>query len=135
MCRKTLLFGCIAVREGAAFHYLQRGEACVFLSAVCGGLYREQAELPVSARGLRFGRRVPAVSRRAGICGVGIQGRVNARLFCQSQWEDTVVIIRIVTKGTMDGEVLKALTEKEKVQDRLIEAVRVELDRKKEAAS
>ena len=53
--------------------------------------------------------------------------QMNARLFRQGQKAGTVVIIHIVTKDTMDGEVLKALSEKERVQDALIDAVRAQI--------
>lgn len=53
--------------------------------------------------------------------------QMNARLFRQGQKADTVVILHIVCKNTVDERVLKALTEKERVQDALIEAVRAEL--------
>ena len=53
--------------------------------------------------------------------------QTNARLWRQGQKEGTVVIQHIVTKGTIDERVLKALEEKERVQDALIEAVRAEI--------
>ena len=56
--------------------------------------------------------------------------QMNARLFRQGQKAETVVIIYIVTKGTMDEEVLDALADKEKVQDRLIEAVRAHIEKR-----
>ena len=56
--------------------------------------------------------------------------QMNARLFRQGQKAETVVIIHIVTKGTMDGDVMKALELKERVQDALIEAVRAHVGRK-----
>lgn len=58
--------------------------------------------------------------------------QMNARLFRQGQKADTVVILHIVCRDTMDERVLKALTEKERVQDALIEAVRAELHGKGE---
>lgn len=56
--------------------------------------------------------------------------QMNARLFRQGQRADTVVIIHIVTKGTMDEDVLDALADKEKVQARLIEAVKAHITRR-----
>ena len=56
-----------------------------------------------------------------------VPGTVYARLFRQGQKAGTVVIIHIVTKDTMDGDVLKALAEKERVQDALIDAVRAQI--------
>ena len=54
--------------------------------------------------------------------------QMNARLFRQGQKADTVVILHIVTKDTVDERVLKALREKERVQDALIGAVRAEMN-------
>ena len=53
--------------------------------------------------------------------------QMNARLFRQGQKADTVVILHIITRETVDERVLKVLTEKERVQDALIEAVRAEI--------
>ena len=53
--------------------------------------------------------------------------QMNARLFRQGQKADTVVILHIVCKDTVDERVMKVLTEKERVQDALINAVRAEL--------
>jgi SNF2 family DNA or RNA helicase len=52
--------------------------------------------------------------------------QTNARLWRQGQ-KNTVVIQHIVTAGTIDEDVLKALTEKGVIQNRLIEAVRANL--------
>ena len=52
--------------------------------------------------------------------------QTNARLYRQGQ-KDTVVIHHIVTKGTIDEKVLKALAQKEKTQNSLIDAVKAEL--------
>ena len=54
--------------------------------------------------------------------------QTNARLYRQGQ-KNTVVIHHIVTKGTIDERVLKALEKKEKTQNSLIDAVKVELRR------
>ena len=55
--------------------------------------------------------------------------QTNARLHRQGQ-TDTVVIQHIITKGTIDEQVMKALAKKEKTQDSLIDAVRVCLEEK-----
>ncbi len=52
--------------------------------------------------------------------------QTNARLWRQGQSE-TVVIHHIVTKGTIDEDVMKALKRKEKVQSDLIDAVKATL--------
>ena len=52
--------------------------------------------------------------------------QTNARLYRQGQ-KNTVVIHHIVTKGTIDERVLKALEKKEKTQNSLIDAVKAEL--------
>ena len=53
--------------------------------------------------------------------------QTNARLFRQGQKAETVVILHIVCRDTVDERVLKALTEKERVQDALIAAVKAEI--------
>lgn len=52
--------------------------------------------------------------------------QTNARLYRQGQ-ENTVVIHHIITKGTHDEDVTKALTLKEKIQDALINSVKARL--------
>ena len=52
--------------------------------------------------------------------------QTNARLYRQGQ-KNTVVIHHIITKGTIDERVLKALEKKEKTQNSLIDAVKAEL--------
>ena len=54
--------------------------------------------------------------------------QTNARLYRQGQ-KNTVVIHHIITKGTIDERVLKALEKKEKTQNSLIDAVKAELRR------
>lgn len=54
--------------------------------------------------------------------------QTNARLWRQGQ-KDTVVIHRIIARGTIDEQVMKALRVKEKTQTALIDAVRVTLKR------
>ena len=53
--------------------------------------------------------------------------QMNARLYRQGQTADTVVIMHIVTKDTVDSRVLKALSEKDRIQEALIEAVKAEV--------
>ena len=53
--------------------------------------------------------------------------QTNARLHRQGQ-KNTVVIHHIITKGTIDEDVMKALQKKERIQDALIEAVKAKLE-------
>ena len=53
--------------------------------------------------------------------------QTNARLWRQGQIDDTVVIQHIITKGTIDECILKALTQKEHTQSALIAAVKADL--------
>lgn len=52
--------------------------------------------------------------------------QTNARLYRQGQ-DSTVVIHHILTKGTIDEDVMKALKVKEKIQDALIDSVKARL--------
>lgn len=52
--------------------------------------------------------------------------QTNARLYRQGQ-NRTVVIHHIVSKGTIDEDVMKALKVKEKIQDALIDSVKARL--------
>ena len=54
--------------------------------------------------------------------------QTNARLYRQGQKSATVVIQHIITKGTVDEKILKALTEKDKTQTALMSAVKAELE-------
>ena len=54
---------------------------------------------------------------------------MSARLFRQGQRAAIVVITHIVTKGTVDSRVLKALEEKDRIQEALIAAVKAEVKR------
>lgn len=56
--------------------------------------------------------------------------QTNARLYRQGQ-NETVVIHHIITKGTIDEDVMKALTRKEKTQTSLIDAVKAKLEVKR----
>lgn len=53
--------------------------------------------------------------------------QTNARLYRQGQ-KNTVVIQHIITKGTIDEQILKALQKKNKMQADLIDAVRANLE-------
>lgn len=53
--------------------------------------------------------------------------QTNARLWRQGQTSGTVVIEHIITKGTIDGRILKALSLKEVTQNALIDAVKANL--------
>ena len=53
--------------------------------------------------------------------------QTNARLWRQGQ-KDTVVIHHIITKGTVDEKIMKALNTKEKTQTALIDAVKATLE-------
>ena len=54
--------------------------------------------------------------------------QTNARLWRQGQKSETVIIQHIITKGTVDEKILKALTEKDKTQTALMSAVSAELE-------
>lgn len=54
--------------------------------------------------------------------------QLNARLYRQGQ-KETVIIHHILTEGTMDERVLRAVGEKDKTQSELIDAVKAELGR------
>lgn len=53
--------------------------------------------------------------------------QTNARLWRQGQAAGTVVIEHIITKGTIDERILKALSKKELTQNALIDAVKANL--------
>lgn len=53
--------------------------------------------------------------------------QTNARLWRQGQSSGTVVIEHIITKGTIDERILKALSQKELTQSALIDAVKANL--------
>ena len=53
--------------------------------------------------------------------------QTNARLWRQGQQANTVIIQHIVTEGTIDDDILKALTAKDAQQSRLIEAVKAQV--------
>ena len=49
------------------------------------------------------------------------------RLFRQGQKSETVSVIHLVTKGTIDERILKALSHKDSTQAALIDAVKADL--------
>ena len=53
--------------------------------------------------------------------------QTNARLWRQGQRANTVVVQHIITKGTIDGRILKALSAKNRTQSALIDAVKAGL--------
>lgn len=50
-----------------------------------------------------------------------------ARLWRQGQTADTVVVQHIITEGTIDGRIMRALSEKDSTQSALIDAVKADL--------
>lgn len=54
--------------------------------------------------------------------------QTNARLWRQGQRAETVVVQHIITKGTIDERMMKALSEKDTTQAALIDAVKADLD-------
>ena len=57
-----------------------------------------------------------------------LYSQTNARLWRQGQQSETVIIQHIVTKGTVDEKILKALKEKDETQSALMTAVKAELE-------
>ena len=53
--------------------------------------------------------------------------QTNARLWRQGQNDSTVVIEHIITKGTIDEDIMKALARKDKTQEALINAVKANI--------
>jgi SNF2 family DNA or RNA helicase len=53
--------------------------------------------------------------------------QTNARLWRQGQNSKTVIIMHLITKGTIDEQILKALSEKNLKQQSLIDAVKADL--------
>lgn len=53
--------------------------------------------------------------------------QTNARLWRQGQSSKTVIIMHLITKGTIDEQILKALSEKNLTQHSLIDAVKADL--------
>lgn len=59
--------------------------------------------------------------------------QTNARLWRQGQKSTTVVIQHIITKGTVDERIMKALQDKDETQTALMEAVKAEIAREEYA--
>lgn len=59
--------------------------------------------------------------------------QTNARLWRQGQKSATVVIQHIITKGTVDERIMKALQDKDETQTALMEAVKAEIAREEYA--
>ena len=57
--------------------------------------------------------------------------QTNARLYRQGQTDSTVVIQHIITKGTIDEDIMKALERKDKTQTALIDAVKANIKGRK----
>ncbi len=53
--------------------------------------------------------------------------QTNARLWRQGQSSKTVIIMHLITKGTIDEQILKSLSEKNLTQQSLIDAVKADL--------
>lgn len=53
--------------------------------------------------------------------------QTNARLYRQGQTASTVKIVHLISKGTIDERIIKALSEKDNTQAALIEAVKADL--------
>ena len=53
--------------------------------------------------------------------------QTNARLWRQGQKSETVVIHHIITKGTIDERIMKALNDKDRTQTALIDAVKAQI--------
>ena len=58
--------------------------------------------------------------------------QTNARLWRQGQTSDTVVVMNIVTAGTIDEQILKAIRNKDRTQASLINAVKANIRKPKE---
>ena len=54
--------------------------------------------------------------------------QTNARLWRQGQTADTVVIQHIISKGTIDEQIMKALKSKDTTQAALIAAVKADME-------
>lgn len=53
--------------------------------------------------------------------------QTNARLWRQGQTAETVVVQHILTEGTIDERIMKALSKKDSTQAALIDAVKADL--------
>ena len=57
--------------------------------------------------------------------------QTNARLWRQGQQAETVVIHHIITRGTVDEDVMRSLSEKDRSQASLMRAVRARVEARK----
>ena len=57
--------------------------------------------------------------------------QTNARLWRQGQQAETVVIHHIITQGTVDEDVMRSLSEKDRSQASLMRAVRARVEARK----
>lgn len=57
--------------------------------------------------------------------------QTNARLWRQGQQAETVVIHHIITRGTVDEDVMQSLSEKDRSQAALMRAVRARVEARK----
>ena len=63
-----------------------------------------------------------------GLCwSLELYQQTTARLYRQGQSSKTVIIIHLITKGTIDEQILRALSEKNLTQQSLIDAVKADL--------
>lgn len=63
-----------------------------------------------------------------GLCwSLELYQQTNARLWRQGQSSKTVIIMHLITKGTIDEQILKSLSEKNLTQQSLIDAVKADL--------
>ena len=56
--------------------------------------------------------------------------QTNARLWRQGQKSETVTIHHIITEGTIDEQILEALSRKDRTQESLIAAVKAQIKQK-----
>ena len=63
-----------------------------------------------------------------GICwSLELYQQCVCRLYRQGQTEGTVTIIHLISQGTIDEKIMKALSEKDNTQASLIDAVKAEI--------
>lgn len=80
-----------------------------------------------TAHGLNLQESCNTICWYSPIWSLELYQQMNGRIFRQGQKEKTVVITHIITKGTVDERVMKALEHKDRIQDALLEAVKAEL--------
>lgn len=64
-------------------------------------------------------------------CSLELYQQTNARLWRQGQQAETVVIHHIITRGTVDEDVMQSLSEKDRSQAALMRAVRARVEARK----